>query len=141
MWKCNLNMWSSTPFCGNSTNILIMFPLSQSDSFNRLLSHWMRHLLHLPHLRHPDDDGGQAQVRPQSRGVHLCCPQPLLGYNQPLPLHIGYLWEFKSILNLISIFLYTYRYELSIYLIIRSSNFIIFNDSIIQLTLLPQVTQ
>ena len=56
-------------------------------------------VLPLPGVRHPADARGQAQVRPQPRGVHLRRPQHLPRRGAALHVHPYDRWGFQIRLN------------------------------------------
>ena len=73
---------------------IVIFPL-QKVHHDWVWCGWCTHLLTVHHLRHPTDDGGEAQVRLGPRGVRLRLSQHLPRRHQPVPLHPHDCWRLE----------------------------------------------
>ena len=64
-----------------------MFCFRFQTGYDRLRHSWSSHLLAVHRVRHAADDGRQAQVQHQPRGVHLRRVVALPGHHQPIHVY------------------------------------------------------
>ena len=89
-------LFRSSICCSDSFHhrpLLVLIPSSNKMDDDRDRYWRSSHILLLPGLRHPANDGRKSCLLPQSGGIHLRFAQHLPGRREPLSLHPPHLYR------------------------------------------------